>query len=56
MPISRRKTFRYKENKVVEPPKTSRTEMSAIKRAFVMGAVIGMRGDYRVRTRSARFT
>ncbi|KAF1976469.1 hypothetical protein BU23DRAFT_596891 [Bimuria novae-zelandiae CBS 107.79] len=46
MPISRRKTFKYKENRVVKPPKTSRTEMSAIRRAFVMGAVIGMRGDY----------
>jgi hypothetical protein len=46
MPIQRRKLFKYKENKVVKPPKTSRTEMSAVMRAFVVGAITGMRGDY----------
>ena len=46
MPISRRKPFKYKVNKTVKPPKTSRTEMSPILRAFVVGAISGMRGDY----------
>lgn len=46
MPISRRKPFKYKENKVVKPPKTSRTEMTEVERAFAVGAITGMRGDY----------
>ncbi|CAG5158125.1 uncharacterized protein ALTATR162_LOCUS4995 [Alternaria atra] len=46
MPISRRKTFKYKENKVVKPPRTGRTELTAIERAFAVGALTGMRGDY----------
>jgi hypothetical protein len=46
MPISRRKKFNYKENKVVKPPKTSRTERSPETRAFLCGAITAMRGGY----------
>ena len=46
MPITRWKKFKYKENKVVKPPKTSRTEMSPEMRAFLCGAITGMRGAY----------
>jgi hypothetical protein len=46
MPITRWKKFKYKENKVIKPPKTSRTEMSPEMRAFLCGAIIAMRGAY----------
>ena len=46
MPITRQKKLQYKENKVVKPPKTSRTEMSPEMRAFLCGAITGMRGAY----------
>ena len=46
MPIQRRKNFKYKENKVIKPPRTNRTELSACARAFAMGALMGMRGIY----------
>jgi hypothetical protein len=46
MPITRWKKFKYKENKVIKPPKTSRTEISPEMRAFLCGAIIGMRGAY----------
>ena len=53
MPIQRRKKFKYKENKIVKPPKTSRTEMSPVMRAFVVGAITGMQGDYASQTELA---
>ena len=47
MPILGRKNFKYKQKKnVVKPPKTSRTEMSPVMRAFCVGAMTAMRGDY----------
>ncbi|KAF2627242.1 hypothetical protein BU25DRAFT_469715 [Macroventuria anomochaeta] len=46
MPISRRKNFKYKENKVVKPPKTGRTELTVVERAFAVGAITGLRGGY----------
>lgn len=44
--INRRKPFKYKENKVIKPPKTPRTEMTAVQRAFVVGAVVASRDGY----------
>ncbi|KAJ4318743.1 hypothetical protein N0V94_004257 [Neodidymelliopsis sp. IMI 364377] len=46
MPISRQKKLKYKENKVIKPPKTSRTEMPPTMRAFLCGAITAMRGGY----------
>ena len=46
MPISRRKPRKYKENKVIKVPKTSRTELTVVERAFAMGAISALRGDY----------
>ena len=46
MPVSCRKTFKYKENKIVKSPKTGRTELTPVERAFAVGAITGMRGDY----------
>jgi hypothetical protein len=46
MPITRQKKFKYKENKVVKLPKISRTEMLLEMRAFLCGAITGMRGAY----------
>jgi hypothetical protein len=44
--INRRKPFNYKQNKVTKPPKTSRTEMSAVQRAFVVGAIVASHDGY----------
>jgi len=44
--IKRRNPFKYKANKVVKQPKTSRTEMNPITRAFVVGAVVASRDGY----------
>jgi hypothetical protein len=44
--LSRRKPFKYKQNKVVRSPKTARTEMSAVQRAFIVGAVVVSRDGY----------
>ena len=46
MPITHHKKFNYKENKVVNPPKTGRTEMTVAERAFAVGAITAMRGGY----------
>jgi hypothetical protein len=46
MPIQRRKSFKYKENKVVKPQRANRTELTAVARAFAVGALMGMRGIY----------
>lgn len=46
MAISRRKSFKPKEKKIYHPPKTSRTEMSEIERAFAVGAMCAIRGDF----------
>jgi transposase len=46
MPISRRKSFKYKANKVSKNYKTNRTELSSVARAFAVGALTAMRGDY----------
>jgi transposase len=44
--INRRKPYKYKENKVVKVPKTSRKEMTPIQRAFIAGAVLASRDGY----------
>ena len=44
--INRRKPFSYKQNKVQKLPKTSRTEIHPITRAFVVGAVLASRDGY----------
>ncbi|KAF1972838.1 hypothetical protein BU23DRAFT_568679 [Bimuria novae-zelandiae CBS 107.79] len=44
--ITRRKPYKYKQDKVTKPPKTSRTEMSAVQRAFVVGAIVASRDGY----------
>lgn len=44
--ISRRKKFNYHGNKVKKYPQTNRTEMSVVARAFAVGALTAMRGDY----------
>jgi hypothetical protein len=46
MPIARRIKFDYKANKVVKPSKTNRTELSIVARAFAVGALTAIRGDY----------
>lgn len=46
MPLSRRKPFKYKSDKVSKPPKTSRTEMSPEMRAFIVGAYVASRDGY----------
>jgi len=47
MPVlKRRKPFKYKDDKIVKPSKSSRTEMSAVQRAFVVGAVVASRDGY----------
>jgi hypothetical protein len=45
--LNRRKPFAYKQDKVIKPPKTSRREMSAVQRAFVVGAIVASRDGYR---------
>ncbi|KAF2825721.1 hypothetical protein CC86DRAFT_382726 [Ophiobolus disseminans] len=44
--LKRRKPFKYKDNKVVKIPKTARTEMTPIQRAFICGAVLASRDGY----------
>ena len=44
--MNRRKPFKYKQNKVVKSPKTPRTEMAPITRAFVVGAIVALRDGY----------
>jgi hypothetical protein len=46
MPISRRKPFNYKQDKIIRLPKTGRTEMTVVERAYTIGAVRALRGDY----------
>jgi hypothetical protein len=46
MPISRRKPRKYKENNVIKVPKTSRTELTVVERAFTIGAISALWGDY----------
>ena len=46
MPITRRKKFNYKKDKVIKPPKTGLTEMTVAERAFAVGAITAMRGEY----------
>ncbi|KAF2818565.1 hypothetical protein CC86DRAFT_375765 [Ophiobolus disseminans] len=41
-----RKPYKYKDNKVVKAPKTLRKEMSAVQRAFVVGAIVASRNGY----------
>ena len=43
---SRRKPFKYKQNRITKAPKTSRTKLSPIARAFVVGAVLASRDGY----------
>jgi hypothetical protein len=54
MPIARRKKFQYKPNKVVKPPQTNRTELSRTARAFAVGALTALRGDYATQRDLAR--
>lgn len=44
--IKRRKSFKYKQDRVVKLNKTSRTELNLITRAFVVGAVLASRDGY----------
>ncbi|KAF1940936.1 hypothetical protein EJ02DRAFT_493550 [Clathrospora elynae] len=44
--LKRRKPFKYKANKAVKIPKTTRKEMTPIQRAFIAGAVIAARDGY----------
>jgi hypothetical protein len=53
-PISRRKKFNYYGNKAKKYPHTDRTEMSAVERAFAVGALTAMRGDYATQRDLAR--
>jgi phosphoheptose isomerase len=46
MPILRRKSFKYKANKVSKNYKTNRTKLSSVARAFAVSALTAMRGDY----------
>ncbi|KAF2621961.1 hypothetical protein BU25DRAFT_426074 [Macroventuria anomochaeta] len=46
MPISHRKSFKYKQNKVVKQPRIGRTELTAVEHAFTIGALMSIRGDY----------
>lgn len=52
--INRRKPFKYKEDKVVKPPKTLRVEMTAVQRAFVVGAIVASRDSYASATALAK--
>ena len=44
--IARRKNFNYKQYKKIRAPKTNRKELSLVERAFAVGALTAMRGDY----------
>ena len=52
--ISRRKKFNYHGNKKKTYPRTNRTEMSVVERAFAVGALTAMRGDYATQRDLAR--
>ncbi|KAF2622863.1 hypothetical protein BU25DRAFT_494728 [Macroventuria anomochaeta] len=45
MPVLRREKFNYHGNKVKKYPKTNRTELSHVARAFAMGSLITLRGN-----------
>ena len=53
-PISRRKKFNYYGNKAKKYPYTDRTKISAVERAFAVGALTAMRGDYATQRDLAR--
>jgi hypothetical protein len=53
-PISHRKSFKYKQNKHFRAPKTNRTELTVVERAFAVGALTAMRGDYTSQHQLAR--
>jgi hypothetical protein len=44
--LNRRKPFAYKQDKVVKLSQTSHREMSAVQRAFVVGAIVASRDGY----------
>jgi len=44
--LSRRKPFKYKQNKTAKIPKSSRTELTAVQRAFIVGAIVASRDGY----------
>lgn len=46
MPIARCKKFKYKESNVLKPYKTNQKELIRIARAFAVGALTAIRGDY----------
>ncbi len=43
---ARRKTFNYKQYKNIRAPRTNRKELRVVERAFAVGALTAMRGDY----------
>ncbi|KAF1936761.1 hypothetical protein EJ02DRAFT_427223 [Clathrospora elynae] len=46
MPISRCKPYKYKTDCVIKPPRTSQTEISAVTRAFLVGAYVASCNGY----------
>ena len=44
--LNRRNPFQHKHDKVVKIPKTSRTEMTTVQRAFLVGAIVASRYGY----------
>ena len=52
--IARRKSFKYTKYPLTRGPKTNRTELSSVARAFAVGALTAMRGDYASQHQLAR--